>query len=112
MIACCGLDCTKCDAFIATANDDDALRAKLAEEWTKAYHTTISPEHINCTGCHSTGVKLLYCESMCEVRKCATGRRLGSCAECDDFSCSLLAEIFKMAPQAERILLSLRKGKV
>ena len=26
MIGCCGLDCEKCDAYIATINDDQALR--------------------------------------------------------------------------------------
>ncbi|WP_415930520.1 DUF3795 domain-containing protein [Zhenpiania hominis] len=26
----CGLDCEKCDAYIATVNDDQALREKTA----------------------------------------------------------------------------------
>ena len=30
MIAFCGLDCEKCDAYIATKNDDQALREKTA----------------------------------------------------------------------------------
>ena len=34
-IACCGLDCEKCDARLATVNDDDALRRKTAELWSK-----------------------------------------------------------------------------
>lgn len=29
MIAYCGLDCEKCDAYIATINDDQELREKL-----------------------------------------------------------------------------------
>lgn len=111
MIAFCGLDCRECDAFKATASDDDALRAKVAEEWSKAYSANILPEYINCTGCRSTGVKVHYCESLCGVRKCATGRGFGTCAECGDFSCGFLAEIFKMAPQAERTLLSLKQGR-
>ena len=28
MIAYCGLDCEKCDAYIATVRDDQALREK------------------------------------------------------------------------------------
>lgn len=28
MIAYCGLDCEKCDAYIATINDDQSLREK------------------------------------------------------------------------------------
>ncbi len=30
LIACCGLDCEKCDARIATVTSDDALREKTA----------------------------------------------------------------------------------
>ena len=33
MIGYCGLDCAQCEAFIATQNNDDALRAKVAAEW-------------------------------------------------------------------------------
>ena len=35
LIAYCGLDCEKCDAYIATQNDDQALRKKTAELWTQ-----------------------------------------------------------------------------
>lgn len=31
MIAYCGLDCEKCDAFIATKNNDNLLREKTAK---------------------------------------------------------------------------------
>ena len=30
-IAYCGLDCEKCDAYLATINDDKALREKTAK---------------------------------------------------------------------------------
>ena len=33
MIAYCGLDCRKCDAYLATINDDQALREKTAKQW-------------------------------------------------------------------------------
>ena len=32
-IAYCGLDCEACEARLATINDDDALREKVAEDW-------------------------------------------------------------------------------
>jgi hypothetical protein len=63
MTGYCGLDCEQCGAFIATRNDDDALRAKVAEEWARQYNAPIKPEHINCTGCLSTGVKTYYASS-------------------------------------------------
>ena len=34
-IGCCGLDCEKCDARIATITNDNALREKTAVLWTK-----------------------------------------------------------------------------
>ena len=33
-IAYCGLDCEKCQAHIATIKNDDALREKVAKEWS------------------------------------------------------------------------------
>ena len=50
LIGCCGLDCEKCDARIATLTNDNALREKTAALWTKLNGVTISPEMINCTG--------------------------------------------------------------
>ena len=51
LIGCCGLDCEKCDARIATLANDNALREKAAALWTKLNGVTITPEMINCTGC-------------------------------------------------------------
>ena len=35
MIGYCGLDCENCDAYIATVNDDQALREKTAKLWAE-----------------------------------------------------------------------------
>ncbi len=110
MLGYCGLDCERCEAFIATRNNDDALRAKVAEEWGRLYHAPIKPEHINCTGCMSTGVKTYYCDQLCEIRKCAMGRSLGTCAECSDFPCAKLEPIHQGAPQARQNLEALRRN--
>jgi hypothetical protein len=37
MIAFCGLDCSKCDAYLATQNDRNAQRLETAENWSKRY---------------------------------------------------------------------------
>ena len=50
LIGCCGLDCEKCDAWVATVTNDNALREKTAALWTKLNGVTITPEMINCTG--------------------------------------------------------------
>ena len=46
MIAYCGLDCERCDAYLATINDDQELRKKTAKLWAELNNAPILPEHI------------------------------------------------------------------
>ena len=110
MIACCGLDCSQCGAFKATAADDDAMRRQIAEEWSKTFGHPIAPEDINCTGCRGTGARLNYCD-VCEIRKCAVGQQLDTCAECPEYSCGKLEDFLKNAPAAKENLENLRSGR-
>ncbi len=110
MIGYCGLDCDRCEAFIATRNNDDGMRARVAEDWAKRYHAPIKPEHINCTGCKSDGVKTYYCDVLCEIRKCARRRSLHTCAECSDYACALLQPLLAAAPPAQSTLDAVRKS--
>lgn len=71
MIGYCGLDCEACDAYLATIHDDQALREKTAALWAELNQAPILPEHINCEGCRVDGVKTVFCEQMCAVRRCA-----------------------------------------
>lgn len=108
MTAFCGLDCEKCDAYVATTKNDDALRAATAEKWSKMFDAPLTAKDINCTGCRSDGVKLGYCEHMCEIRKCATGRGVETCADCDEYGCETLEGMLAHAPQARAALEALR----
>lgn len=81
-IAYCGLDCKKCDAYTATVNDDDALREKVAREWSELNHATITPEMINCEGCRLDGKKTPFCASLCPIRRCAAGKKYETCGDC------------------------------
>lgn len=85
MIAYCGLDCEKCDAYLATINDDQALREKTAKLWSELNHAPILPEHINCQGCRVDGVKTVYCESLCGIRQCALQKGVTTCGDCPEF---------------------------
>ena len=73
-IAYCGLDCEQCDAYIATLHDDQALREKTAKLWAELNHAPILPEHIHCQGCRADGVKTVFCEQLCAVRRRARQR--------------------------------------
>ena len=55
-IAYCGLNCETCDARIATVNNDDELRKKVAKEWSELNKVTITLDMINCTGCRIEGL--------------------------------------------------------
>ena len=86
-IACCGLDCETCEARLATVNNDDALRAKVAKLWSDLNGVEITPEMINCVGCRINGVKTPYCESLCPIRQCALGRGVETCGNCSEMEC-------------------------
>ena len=93
-IACCGLDCETCEARLATVNNDDALRAKVAKLWSDFNGVEITPEMINCVGCRINGVKTPYCESLCPIRQCALGRGVETCGDCSEMeSCEKLGAI-------------------
>ncbi len=99
LLGCCGLDCEKCDARLATINNDDGLRRKTAELWSKLNNVEITPEMINCTGCRLDGVKTPFCGFICPIRKCVMGKGLATCADCKDvYECATLGTIRENNP--------------
>lgn len=110
MIAYCGLDCGKCDAYIATVNDDQALREKTAKLWSELNHVAILPEHINCEGCRTDGVKTVFCQSLCKIRQCAMKKGFNTCGDCHDMQdCQTVAMIHDTNPSARETARSLGK---
>ncbi len=101
MISCCGLDCSECEAYLATKANDDDKRAAVAKKWSELYNADIKAEHINCDGCREEGRKFYYCSDICEIRKCCIEKDLANCAECDMYSCDKLREFFDLAPEAK-----------
>jgi len=98
MIACCGLDCAQCGAFLALKNDDQALREKTAAEWTVMHKFNFTPDMINCTGCKGGGVQVGHC-SVCEIRTCARGKGVENCGVCADFkTCKTINDFIALVP--------------
>lgn len=99
-IARCGLDCSKCDAYIATKNNDYELKVKTAKAWNERYknenrdRNEIKPEDINCKGCLSAGPIYMYCRR-CEIRNCALNKNLKNCQDCENYRCEKLIELQK-----------------
>ena len=105
MIAYCGLDCEKCDAYIATKNNDQALREKTAKLWSELNKAPILPEHINCEGCRMDGKKTVYCDSLCAIRQCALKKDVTTCGDCLEMEqCPKVGAVFSHNPQARKNL--------
>ena len=99
MIAYCGLNCETCDAYLATINNDQALREKTAKLWAELNNAPILPEHINCQGCRVDGVKTVYCENLCKIRQCALKRGVTTCGDCPEIdACQTVGMVIATNP--------------
>lgn len=103
-IAVCGLDCATCPTFIATENDDDALREKTAKKWAEEFDSPdLKPEDMNCLGCLSLVEPLFQHCHNCEIRKCGLEKGVKNCGECDEYPCEKTTNFHKLAPEAEKV---------
>ena len=101
MIAYCGLNCEKCDAYLATIHDDQVLREKTAKLWAELNQAPILPEHINCQGCRVEGVKTVFCDSLCEIRQCALKKGVAPCGDCPELeNCQIVGAVISNNPEA------------
>jgi hypothetical protein len=101
LIGYCGFDCTGCEARIAAVTNDNALRAKLANEWMIRYNVpSLTPGMIDCAGCRETGKINIRCE-LCEIRKCARSKKYQTCGECELLeTCALVQKVHRYVPDA------------
>ena len=100
-IAYCGLDCETCEARLATVNNDDSLRQKVAKEWSELNGVEITSEMIHCSGCRIPGVKTPFCDSLCPIRQCGMSREVETCGSCSEMDgCEKLGMILKNNKEA------------
>ena len=95
-------------ATTGKAAQTELARAKTAAEWSKSFGHDFKPEQVNCSGCTSDGAHIGYCESMCEIRKCARSRKLDNCAACAAYGCATITGFHKNAPEAKTRLDAVR----
>lgn len=108
MIACCGLNCRECPAYLATQKDDDAAREKVAGKWSKVFNMALSAGDINCDGCLSGSERLFgHCKN-CQIRACCRDRQFKTCADCSDYPCDNLSAFFNFMPNARKGLEAIR----
>lgn len=110
MIAYCGIVCSECPALLATQEDDDAKRKKVAEAWSKQYNADIKPEQVNCDGCPSEGKRVFFYCNICQIRRCGQEKGVENCAHCAEYACEKLTGWFDTLPQAKTTLEEIRKS--
>jgi len=109
LIGFCGIVCSECPAFVATLNDDNVQREKIAKQWTEEYKHEFKTEDINCDGCiNLEGRHVGYCK-ICAVRACAIEQNVKNCAYCSDYGCETLSTFLNMVPLAKETLEEIRK---
>ncbi len=101
LIAFCGLDCAKCDAYIATKANDAAAKQRVLEKWRAQFSPDIPLAAVTCDGCTTFGGRLGgYCPQ-CPIRACGLLHKVANCAHCAEYAaCDKLADFFKSAPDA------------
>jgi hypothetical protein len=102
LLAPCGMYCGVCGIYMASRDDDEKLKGKLA----KAY--AVTPEQIACKGCLSDE-KFVYCQ-VCGIRACVVAKNYDGCHQCEEFPCQLIDD-FPVAVGKKVILRSVPARK-
>ncbi len=110
IIACCGLDCGKCAAFLATQKNDRAELERVAQKWSEG-DTKLTVEDVICDGCFSKRVSK-YARTGCAIRACGIEKKVKNCAYCDEYQCENIAKFLQNAPTAAEKLDTIRKSWV
>jgi hypothetical protein len=89
MVACCGLNCAKCDIREAGHGNEEKRNEILA--WYKEKRNrTLKPEQVSCEGC--SGPLDAHWSSDCKIMLCAKKKKVQHCSQCSEFPCSILKE--------------------
>jgi hypothetical protein len=109
MTSYCGINCEECEAFIATQNKDNQLKTKVAQRWSSLYGKKIKPDDVYCYGCKFGGTQGIYCQAMCRIKPCCREKQIETCAQCKDFACKDLKEVFNFCSDAKKALMCLKE---
>ncbi|HPD32656.1 MAG TPA: DUF3795 domain-containing protein [Phycisphaerae bacterium] len=97
--AYCGLDCSECEAYIATQKNDRAGLEKAAAKWTAEFGAkNLTADMCVCDGCAAGKRASTAHAATCDLRLCASSRKVETCAHCPDYACETLKGFFAFAP--------------
>ncbi len=108
LIAFCGLDCSKCEAYQATQANDEAWKQRVADQWKAEYNVDVGIAGVTCDGCTAVDGRYgAHCYD-CDIRQCGLERGVANCAACPDYTCEKLQSFFAFASDAKANLEFLR----
>lgn len=110
-IAFCGLNCSACEAYLATQSDDRAAQERLLAKWKVEFNAPdMTLASVTCDGCLAFNGRLGgYCPQ-CPIRACGVERKVANCAHCADYgTCEKLAGFLVQVPAAKVTLDEIRR---
>jgi hypothetical protein len=109
LIAYCGLDCGKCEAYLVTQGNDAAAQQRVLEQWRVQFNSPdLALADVLCDGCAAGGRHCGYCAT-CAVRASAEQRGVPNCAHCADYAtCPTLNDFIANIPEARANLEEIR----
>ena len=110
IIAYCGLDCAKCEAFLATQKNDRAELERVAQKWSEG-DTKLTAEDVTCDGCFGKRISK-YARTACAIRTCGAESKVKNCAYCDEYKCEKIAKFQQNNPTAAEKLDAIRSSWV
>jgi hypothetical protein len=99
MIAYCGLNCVTCPIYLATREKNPKKQRRDREQIVIAIKKYLGEEKrvediTDCDGCKAQGGRLYSGCQKCQIRKCASEKRLENCAYCSEYPCEKLSKLF------------------
>lgn len=86
----CGINCTKCPVYIATAAKSLELKQKIANDWGKLYNRNFTAEEMTCYGCKKEQ-RFSLC-SKCDIERCNRAKGNQHCRVCKEYPCNRILE--------------------
>jgi hypothetical protein len=108
----CGFKCTtQCTLYRATLENNVELKKKAYEEFKmkEKYNVDFDQDKIFCYGCKPNDKPLSINVNLCEVRKCAIGKRYDCCIECSGLA-ACDKELWKSFPQFKEKVIEMQKN--
>jgi hypothetical protein len=107
IVSACGIDCYKCECYIATRDNDQTGKEIVAQKWSKQYEANLTSKDIECEGCMSDGMHFAWCHK-CPIRRCVIDKGYQSCADCEEYPCKTVEFLYNGVPEAKTNIENLR----